>query len=518
MSHVTPTRRRPTTTRRGTRWVVVAGLVTMAATAVAACSSSDDSAPVTASRRSTTTTTTLPSGGTATTTPPEDGSPPQPVWAFQVGGAGEDVLRAVSGRGADVVAVGASAGLPPDPATGGAPAAGGSDTLTATVASADGTARAVRQGAGPGREVATGVTAAPTGAALACGEVAGGGAPGTSLWCAALGADGAIGAPAVDGDGGEARLGGVAMVEDGTHSFAAASTDGLFPGAQDPTGGFLGERDALVLRVDDGGTVRWARQFGSAGSDEATGAAAAPDGDALAAGSTSEAGRVPGLGGNDAWVARFDPSGNQRWLTPFGTPGTDRAAAVAIGGQAARGTEVVVAAGSTDGTLPAAPAPPATDGAAPRPGGAAGGTDAMVAAFDSSGAARWAVQWGSPGEDRATGVVVDGDTVLVAGTVGGPVVGAERVAAPGAPPSDGGGRDGFLAAVDTDTGRLRWVAVFGTAGEEEVTGLTRTEDGHLVVSGTTTGQMTATPAAGGTDGFLLAFPPPPSGGGAASVL
>lgn len=496
--------------------MVLAGFTTLAAATVAACSSSGDAPPVTASRRSTTTTTTTPPGGAGSTVPDAGESPPQPVWSFQVGGPGEDSLRALSGRGAEVVAVGATSGLPPDPATGGIPAAGGADTLSVTVASADGAPGPIRQAPGPDREVATAVTAAPTGAAVSCGEVAGTG-PGTALWCATLGPDGVIGPPTVDGDGGEALLGGAAMVADGTHAFVAASTDGLFPGAQDPTGGFLGERDALVLRVDDAGIIRWARQFGSAGDDEAVGAATAPDGDALTAGSTAEAGSVPGLGGTDGWVARFDPAGNQRWLTPFGTTGTDRAVAVSVGGRAERGTELVVAAGSTDGTLPSV-APPATDGAAPRPGGAAGGTDAVAAAFDTSGAPRWAVQWGSPGEDRAVGVVVDGDTVVVAGTVGGPVVGAELVTVPGAPTAAGGGRDGFLAGLDSATGLVRWVAVFGTAADEEVTGLTRTEDGHLVVAGTTTGQMAATPPGGGVDGFLLAFPPPPSGGGAASVL
>jgi hypothetical protein len=329
-------------------------------------------------------------------------------------------------------------------------------------------------------------------------------AGGTDAWCAPVDGEGKLGPVQQAGSGGDDVVGGAALVQDGTYGYLVGSSDGLYPGAQDPTGQFIGLRDALVLRVDTDGVARWARQFGTAEDDRADGVAATDDGDAVVAGSTTDPGDDPGLGAGDAWLARLDPSGNQRWLTLFGTTGTDTADAVAAGGQASRGTEVVVGAGSTTGSLPDA--------------AAAGGTDVLVGAANSSGRLVWNVQFGSPGDDVATGVVVDGSTTYVAGTAGQPIEGAERVPLPGAVDASGGGRDGFLAALDSATGEIRWVALFGSAGDEDVTGLGRTEDGHLVVSGATTGQLGATPSAGDTDGFLVAFPLPATGGGAASVL
>jgi len=74
------------------------------------------------------------------------------------------------------------------------------------------------------------------------------------------------------------------------------------------------------------------------------------------------------------------------------------------------------------------------------------------------------------------------------------------------------GLDGFLAR------RFGWVSRFGSAGDETMTGLAITEDGLLVASGTTTGQMGEQAAAGGADAFVIAFPLSSTGGGAASSV
>ena len=82
----------------------------------------------------------------------------------------------------------------------------------------------------------------------------------------------------------------------------------------------------------------------------------------------------------------------------------------------------------------------------------------------------------------------------------------------------GGGTDTFLASLDAETGEVRWVTRMGSAADEITTGLSTTEGGLLVLSGTTAGQVASTPPAGGIDGFLLAFQLPTSGGAAASSV
>ena len=253
------------------------------------------------------------------------------------------------------------------------------------------------------------------------------------------------------------------------------------------------------MRTDEHGDPSWVRQFGTPGDDSATAAAMTDDGDGVITGTTDGPLKGDALGGTDGWVARFDPYGNPRWLSQFGSDGNDSSAAVSAGGLAARGTQTFAVAGSTDGS----------------PGGTqTGAGDALVATFDASGHQLWITQFGSAATDAATGVVVDGSTVYVAGTSAGVIT--TPAGQGGDPVRNVGGHDGFLAALDTSTGKLRWVTEFGSPGDEEVTGLTKTEDGFLVVSGTTTGQVGTTAPGGGTDGFLAAYQLPSGGGDAAS--
>jgi hypothetical protein len=527
---------------------------------VAGCSDDDGADPAT-------TTTSPPTSTSPSTTAPAEGNDtPMPVaWVRQVGGTGDDVLRAVAGRDDLVIGAGTTTGLPPtgDPGGRTSPAAGATAAFTDVVAAVDGSPTATVQSPQSPTATADGLGSGSGAGALtmACGatpaasrEDDDGAGAGADAWCAPVGADGVLGAAQPVGSDMADSFLGVAVHSDGEAgrtsptsepaTFAVGRAEGLFPGAKDPTGGYLGEGDALVTRLDASGALRWARQFGTTAADTAAAVTTSDDGDALVAGSTQ--GRTDGdvggpIGRRDAWVARMDPSGNLRWLTQFGTTADDDALAVARGGDPRRGTEVFVAAGRTDGAV----------------GSAAnlGGEDATVAAFDASGRQLWSAQIGSSGDDEATGVVVDGATVYVTGTAAAEIVGGQRISLTPAPPAadgegedpsspttaptttapttttappttaptttappSGGGLDGFVAAIDVESGTIRWVAQFGTTGDEVVTGMTRTESGLVVVSGSTTGQMATTPPGGGTDGFMVAFTPPSGGGGAASMV
>ena len=491
--------------------------------AVAACSS-DDSADTT------TTSTTTPSAPTTPTVPSSgagsDG--PLPVaWVTQLGGPGNDSVNAASGRNDTVVAVGATQGIPPA-----APVPTGvTRGLVATLDAATGTVSATNEVGTDGSTVARSVASATTtGQTLMCGSTdgeLGGRSNGTEdAWCAPITPAGTADAAVRSGGDAADRLDAVAITPEGDRAYAAGGTESLFPGAQDPTGGFLGEGDALVVTLDQAGAPGWARQFGTSGTDAAAGLTTSDDGDAIVTGTTDGATDSGSRGGSDGWISRMDPYGNQRWLTQFGSSAADRARAVGVGGDPRRGTETFVAAGSTAGIMDGGAAD-ATN---------AGGDDVLAAAFNASGKQVWASQFGSTGLDAGTGVVLDGATVYVAGTTDAPITGSERIpltpvpvqgdgTAPSStttvPPTTAAtptGRDGFLAALDATTGEVLWVAMFGSAGDEDVTGLTRTETGLLVLSGVTTGQVGATPPGGGTDGFLVAFPLPSAGGGAASAV
>lgn len=524
----TAPRRTTTATRRRRPLWILAALIAGATVTATACSSNESAD---------TTTTTAPTTPRPSTTTTPDGAPsgatgdqPLPVaWVTQIGGAGADTVNAAAGRNDTVVGVGSTQGMPPNAPT-------DPSVTRSLVAVLDASTGAVtstgEQGAG-GSTTARGVaSAATTGRTIMCGSTDAATAalgPGNEDgFCAPINPDGAAGTVARSGGDARDGLAGVAITADGSRAYAVGGTDSLFPGAKDPTGGFLGAGDALVLSLDQNGAPGWARQFGTAGSDRAEGVTTSDDGDAIVTGTTDGATDSGSRGGSDGWISRMDPYGNQRWLTQFGSTTDDRALAVGAGGDPRRGTETFVAAGATSGTVQGA-APGVTN---------AGGDDVMAAAFNASGKQVWASQFGSTGTDAGAGVVLDGSTVYVAGTADAPITGSRRIPLTPTPPDGAGpsstttttstappttvagatGRDGFLAALDATTGEVRWVATFGSSGEESVTGLTRTETGLLVLSGTTTGQLGATPPAGGTDGFLLAFRLPSAGGGAADIV
>jgi len=482
-----------------------------------ACTPGDDAADGTDDETTTAPSTRPPASSAPpeTLAPGEAGpeEPPEVEWVVQVGSADNDGLESVAARDDELVAVGWSEGD-----LGGTPS-GGTDALAVTVGTdAEVRSSSLLGSSGDDRAAAVGSGASGT---ISCGSTSGSlsGPPTgpTDAWCAPVLGDGALG-PVHQQGGTEADvLHAAAMTPEGDDGYAAGATAGLFPGASDSSSGFLGAGDALIWKVDASGIPVWIRQFGTAAADEATGVAATPDGDGIVTGSTLGDLDGPSAGGVDGFVSRYDPDGLPRWSRQFGSAGDDTAADVAVGGEPARGTETFVVVGSTTGKV--APAlggeltdqldAPRADGGEPAPSNA-GGDDALVAAFDATGDPVWTTQLGTATDDTATAVSLDGSTVLVGGTT------SASLATNGTPAA--GGIDGFLAAVDRDTGRLRWITQFGSPEDDRVTGLAVTEDGLVVLSGTTSGQMGEDPPAGGTDGFLIAFPLPSAGGSVASAL
>lgn len=422
---------------------------------------------------------------------------PLPVaWITQVGGSGDDSLRALTGSQATVVAVGSTTGLDD------VPPAGGLDVLLATIETSGELASLDASGSA-GDDVANGVAADES--TVVCGSTtadlgaASGG--GVDAWCGVVQPSGSLTTPTQLGAADDEVATGVGTGSGLGHAYVSGTLSGLLPGAQDPSGRGLGNGDALMMQVDPAGQPVWARQFGTGLEDGATAAAGNPDGDGLVGGWTDGDLEGSSRGARDGWMSRFDPSGNQRWIAQVGSSGTDSITAVATAGEARRGTEAFIGAGTTD-----------ADVDAEGPGLNAGLNDPFVVSLASDGSLDWISQFGSDFEETVGGVAADGDVIYVAGSSG------DRFGDLMDDGGPGGARDGYLAALDAESGTVLWVSRFGSAGDETVTGLAVTEDGLLVASGTTTGQLTEEPAGGGTDGFVIAFSLSSAGGGAASSV
>ncbi len=526
---------------------ILVGLATVVVLSAAGCTSSDDDKPAVVTLPENNTTTIPPStlapGGQESAGPTE---PPELAWVVQVGGAGDDSFNAVTGVGADVVASGTtSAGVD-------APTTGGTDVLTARVDS-EGEVTKLSQFGSVQNDAALAVSAGSTadGAPVACGttlgalgaQVFGGG----DAWCGpaesqnppgtAPGIPGTI--PGITQMGGDRNdsITGLAVAGPAARSsdiasgylYMSGSTDGFYPGAEDPAGQGLGAGDALAFRATLGGETSWIRQFGTPAPDAALGVCAVGS-EAFYVGWTE--GNLSGAskGGRDAWISFIDASGIQRWINQFGSAGNDEFRAVANAGEAARGNMQLIAVGSSSGDID-------SEGPAMN----AGMSDAIVASFAPDGSVLWSKQFGSGLDDSATAVVVDGSTIYVAGTTTSEVIDpadAPATTNPGdesstttttRPPiagigeldpsvGKGGGKDAFLAALDASTGEVLWVSRLGSDKDDVVTAMSTTGNGLLVISGNTTGQLGKNTPGGGTDGFLLAFPLPAAGGAAASSV
>jgi len=171
------------------------------------------------------------------------------------------------------------------------------------------------------------------------------------------------------------------VVVDGSGNvYAAGTVWGALPGQT-----YLGSGDAFVRKYDGSGNEIWTRQFGSSDSDEARAVAVDASGNVYVAGWMSGA----------AFVRKYDGSGNELWTRQFGTSYYPGASGVAVDSSGN-----VYVAGDTDNALP----------------GQSTNINAFLRKYDSSGSELWTRQFGTSGSDRASDVAVDSSgNVYVAG-------------------------------------------------------------------------------------------------------
>lgn len=253
----------------------------------------------------------------------------------------------------------------------------------------------------------------------------------------------------------------------GSRVAVAGSTRGGLEGAH------AGETDAFV-RVLDGATPAWTRQFGTFTFEYANGVAIAADGRVVVAGSTrSQLPGQTGAGVTDAYVRVYDAAGAEVWTRQFGTVNGDVVHAVAV---AADGR--IAVAGSTTGALD---------------GPSAGASDAFARVFGRDGDLLWARQFGTAGSDGANAVafLADGG-VVVAGYVTGALEGASA-----------GERDAFVRRYD-DAGEVVWTRQFGAVFDDEARAVAVGPGGRIAVVGSTRAGLDGGHA-GGSDAFVRLY-------------
>src|SRR5207245_1868305 len=135
-------------------------------------------------------------------------------------------------------------------------------------------------------------------------------------------------------------------------------------------------------------------------------------------------------GQEDAYLRKFDLSGNTVWTREFGTSSSDEAMGVGVDSSG------VYVAGITNGTLPGQTS--------------AGAQDAFARKYDTSGNVVWTQQFGTSSADQATGVAVDATGIYVVGFTTGTFAGQ----------TSAGGQDAFVRKLDV-SGNAIWTRQFG---------------------------------------------------------
>ncbi len=264
------------------------------------------------------------------------------------------------------------------------------------------------------------------------------------------------------------------MAVDGSGNvYVAGYTTRTLPG-QTFGGGLT---DAFLRKYDATGNEVWTRQFGTSSTDLAYGVVADGLGNVYVAGYTT--GTLPGqtsAGDPDAFVRKYDATGNQLWTRQFGSPGGDEALGVAVDGLGN-----VYVAGHTGGTLPGQTS--------------AGGLDAFVRKYDATGNQLWTSQFGRSGNDIARGVVADGlGNVYVAGVAYGTLPGQ----------TSAGGGDSFVRKYDA-TGNILWTRQFGNSTGDVAYSVAADGLGNVYVAGHTQGTLPGQTSAGSSDAFVRKY-------------
>ena len=234
------------------------------------------------------------------------------------------------------------------------------------------------------------------------------------------------------------------------------------------------DRAIFVAKLGGDGTHVWSMRVSGAGSGTPQAVAVDAKGNVLVAGGLSGTLRfgtteLTSAGGNDAFVAKLDASGNIVWAKSWGDAADQIANAIAVD---AKGNIFVT--GALEGSMDLGGSKPLTS---------AGGSDVFVLALDGTGKPAFAGAFGDGATQIGYGVAVDakGD-VLVTGAFGG------QIDFGGGALKSAGGLDVFVAKLDA-TGKQLWSKRYGDKSDQLARAIAVDASGHVALTGEFGGEL-----------------------------
>jgi len=275
-----------------------------------------------------------------------------------------------------------------------------------------------------------------------------------------------------------------------------------------------GSLDAFVVKFNSSGIRTWATFLGGSDYDEGYGIALDGSGNLFITGYTKSTnfpvllGFQMSLAGNrDAFIAKFNSSGNRLWITYFGGISGEEGNGIAID----KADNVLITGRTGSTNLPVFAGFQMSTG---------GLYDGFVAKFDNSGNRLWSTYYGGSESDNSRGIATDGsNNVFITGSTISLSVNNFPTFA-GFQMGYGGGSiwgDAFIVKFD-DTGNRLWATYYGGNADEYGASLATDGSGNCYATGSvnsfnfpvTGGSCQSTRggfAAGIGDHYLVSFDP-----------
>ena len=201
-----------------------------------------------------------------------------------------------------------------------------------------------------------------------------------------------------------------------------------------------GNINLILFKYNSSGTFQWQKKLSGASNENGYGVAVDSSGNVYVSGSTD----TQGAGNNDALIVKYNSSGTVQWQRILGGTGNEEAYDVAVDSSA--NVYIVGIAGT-----------------------GFGGSDTLIAKYDTSGTIQWQKRLGGASQDNGkSAAVVDssGNIYLAADTNS----------------SGAGSYDVLIAKYDT-SGTLQWQRTFGGGGSEISYGIAVDSLGSAYVTG-----------------------------------
>jgi len=218
-----------------------------------------------------------------------------------------------------------------------------------------------------------------------------------------------------------------------------------------------GSYDAFLAKYDPAGNQLWNVTWGGSNADDGFGVAVDGNNNICICGDTINF----GAGNYDTFIAKYDPAGNQLWNTTWGGSGWDFSNGIVVDGN-----NMIFLSGDTDSF-------------------GAGGNDAFLVKYDSAGNQLWNVTWGGSNSEYNYGITIDGNNSIYF---------CGETKSFGA-----GNNDAYLVKYNSEGYQL-WNTTWGGSGDECGYGVAVDGINSIYLCGSTNSF-----GAGGLDAFLTKF-------------